>query len=1051
MRDFQKSFLLFTFLLTSIFSLQAQVGLDPNAASAVEGTNFSVDSFRAPSGVGDILGPQESLFEAGESQNEFETLFKGFLEEAKEPELHPTESLVSPSEFIQESRLRRQSSSTVEEEKEGILTTLEEVQPDHETFLKEFRKEWQKIEIDPKAAIVEKNEQVSDFEARFALAVALSYSDEKLEEALHELFILRKKDPENPLVHLELGKIYLRQEKEQEANDELNLVLKTEHLKPNLLIEVAIQKAALGYIKESQCLFERAIDLAENKQQQETFVLDYAGTMLTWGDFYCVEKIYLKALEKNPDSDILKLKLALTYIGEQRFEEAEQILYLLLLYQPNNEKILVQLIELKILQKEFEAALELSEQLEMKEHNREDLALIKGTLFFQDGRLCAALDEYKGLLSSKHLKKRVKALIQIARIYQKQGKFDQATPLLELAKQQDPHNREIDFYLLSIEERLSDCFLQDLINSATSPRALVQWADFYLQNGWACPAIRLFHGALFLDENYFFARLGLAQALSVFYHYKEPIQIYLGLLEEFPDNPRLLLELSRVTSWDKQYCRSLELYEQLIEMNPLNPVPIREMARVAFWSKRADLAMEIFNQLLCPKVDTLLLEEMAQCEGEEIDEICGSLFASYEEQLEKMQCENFPTASKEILLKHWALYRIQKAVSLESSAKWLVWNKRYIHALPLFEELIEFMPGNQEALFDYAQVLDIVGECQKVPPIYRRLLLYSNNLYTTAKTALRRSQLFLHPALISNYSFWHEFGAVQLSDISRQRWSVGVEVPIDCRSRLRYFQNRWLEHAYFPKGMFWSKGSTFEVEKTFSPYVRSAASISQKVYDSSKVSSKVHYLGFANLWFNRKNYYDFGIGFERAEELPNYFAVVQSIRTNIFWCSLQSNLTRFWRLEGTYRYITYSDRNTQYYSLFTSSYQLTESPRIFKLSTQLESRNAQHLNEFIFKPLTDQLITIIHPYWTPRHYHAGRIILEYWHDLAPLEFYENEKRFFDMQLMVGTDTDNNPASSLTLQYHYEFLDKWIIDFITLIYRSNEWDAEGAWATIQYRF
>ena len=53
-------------------------------------------------------------------------------------------------------------------------------------------------------------------------------------------------------------------------------------------------------------------------EDYDTTLIDYANGMMMWGDFYRSEKIYRDALQQNPGSLDLALKLAWSLASQQR-------------------------------------------------------------------------------------------------------------------------------------------------------------------------------------------------------------------------------------------------------------------------------------------------------------------------------------------------------------------------------------------------------------------------------------------------------------------------------------------------------------------------------------------------------------------------------------------------------------------------------------------------------------------------------------------------------------------------------------------------------------
>ena len=99
----------------------------------------------------------------------------------------------------------------------------------------------------------------------------------------------------------------------------------------------------------------------------------------------------------------------------------------------------------------------------------------------------------------------------------------------------------------------------------------------------------------------------------------------------------------------------------------------------------------------------------------------------------------------------------------------------------------------------------------------------------------------------------------------------------------------------------------------------------------------------------------------------------------------------------------------------------------------------------------NSLIDIIHPYWTPRDYWGGALTLEWRHDISELMFCGTDMHYYDIRVSFGTDTEDNPSCAVEAEWRYEFKKHWMMQVKGLVQFSEEWDASGVWAKLQYQF
>lgn len=187
----------------------------------------------------------------------------------------------------------------------------------------------------------------------------------------------------------------------------------------------------------------------------------------------------------------------------------------------------------------------------------------------------------------------------------------------------------------------------------------------------------------------------------------------------------------------------------------------------------------------------------------------------------------------------------------------------------------------------------------------------------------------------------------------------------------------------------------------------------------------------------------------KEDEIYNFFSLKQAIQSINSWVTISSNLTRYWSISGTYQYYRYNDNNSQQHVNLMTAYQFSEDPNVFKVILEGNYRNAAH--QSIPITIGTTLVDVIHPYWTPDHYFSGSITLQYHLDYRVFMFCEAPQRYFDLKISAEADNAHNPAVQGVLEWKHEFEEHWGFELKGLIHRSPLWNAEGAWATLYYRF
>ncbi|MBL7173234.1 MAG: tetratricopeptide repeat protein [Desulfobacteraceae bacterium] len=913
----------------------------------------------------------------------------------------------------------------------------------------------------PGTTLVPKDQWITDFDARLALARILAYNDETLDESLKEYRILLRKRPDHPVVSLEMARVLIRKGDSKEALSLLKNFQGKHPDNPEALLALADLEASLGHAARCRDLYLDAIKVSN---QPEMVKLKFADQMNMWGDFHKAEAIYREALKNHPEEDAVALKLAAVLRSSERYEESKGIYKEQLLQTPDSGKAFIGIAKVKLLEKNLDTSEKFVDRfLKLNPDDLEGL-LLKAEILFLKKQYEEALSIYSKL--SETTSYRTKTFIGMGKVCLEQGKNDLARGYFAKAREIDPQNVEARFYLAGPDKVTSNDFIKALLrDKGVSPSILEKWAKLYAEHGYNKIAIKCYEASLELDPAYFPSQVGIAEMLAIDQQYEPSIKRFEALDQTFPDNRKILIGWARALGWGRKYTESIDLYDKVHTIAPADPVPQIEKARTATWAKEMDLASEAYKGLLTPPVDKALAQSLgsiAEASGDPglihaVDNLKdrvekGSVyqgFEDFEKRLESLKPSLSSDTTRKIestLTRLYPRFAIQKAAYLEGEGKRLVWNKRPTQAMDTNEELLAFTPGNEEAIFDYAQLECALGLCDREAKTYQKLL-DMDKLHSLAGRAMERLKIRRNPSLKLGQIYWAEHGRDGLTEIDRYRTDLGLDVPVGCRFHLKLIGHHWIEHPSYTNTSYGANGFTLAASGTLNPYIRGEAAWTKKIYSSSEFENTD--TGFAHLWLNLRDYAVVGLGYDRTDELYNYFGIRQGIQANSWWMSINSNITRRLEVLGQAKYLSYNDDNDGQNYMLGAGYAFTDHPRIFKIALTGEYRNTRKQDVYQYED--GQLVNIIHPYWTPKNYYAGGITFEWYHDLSKLLFCGSQLHFYDLALAVGTDTEHNPSIELRGEWHYEFLNHWTFSIKGLIHRSKLWDAEGIWADLKYQF
>jgi tetratricopeptide (TPR) repeat protein len=838
-------------------------------------------------------------------------------------------------------------------------------------------------------SLVPEQDAISDFVAQRTLVEVLTNNPDLSNQNLEHLLFLLRQRPLDTKSRLLLVRVYLQQKEYTKATDQILRLHALQLENPTSLSELAQLEADLGHYQEAQRLYERAIALDDDPH----LLLKYAGLMQLWGDYERAQGIYRSYLDEYPYEQRIDLYLATAIAGEERFIEAEQIYLNMLCNNQTTDEALLGMARAKFEQRDYCSVVEYLSGVQKP--TAESIVLAASALdkVGEPREAIALLQEFVFKANNDSVVAAT-LLVKAHRIALHACELDLAMHLLEMASEQAPYLIPVQYHKAIACESIND-LLDSIYSQTRSAQELVEWAYLFFEDNYIDIAIELFRNALEIDPFHDAARIALAGALSSQMHYAEAADIYLDLQDDFIHSSRFPLQYARVLSWAKCYQQALYAYEQYIQCHPDNPIAHIERARVALWWQKGDLAMCYYRELLADHVDPL----------------------------------------------------VQQAVALEMRTEWARWNNLPFTALDSYETWIAYHPGNPQALFGYSELLCELGACQQANCV-RAAILEDDPKNQIVEMALDRQYVLNQPTAISVYDYWHEVGYGVLSGIWRHKVQLGLEVPLCCNSKVRLLYDHFLDHTLIEHHDFEAEAVTLEYENILSPYLAIYGSLTQKLAGNYNIHNPTQ--GLLKIQGRASDNIRYGLGVALKDEYYDYFGVLQGVQSTSLWANGSLQIDRRQLLEGRLERRQYTDHNHQ--SIFQLGYtlQLSEAPTTWKAFVQTEYRNTDQTNSFIYSD-DDTLIDIIHPYWAPQRYWAGRAGLEVMHDLQTIAFCGARKHYYVLRGSVYEDTEDNPGGSFNFEYHWDYSDIWSLYLSGAVYRSRLWNAEGIWSGCSYRF
>ena len=827
---------------------------------------------------------------------------------------------------------------------------------------------------------------------------------------------------------------------------------------PELLLEMASLQARMGHAAKSRSLFARALPLAKDRDKAELLM---ASAMNVWGDYYRMEKVYRGYLMRHPNDFAVRLDLARLFMAAQRFEDSEGALLLLLRDEPGHAlPILESVCELKWREKDLAGCLKWCARL-LAEQPGNPTALEYGAQAYQRlGRLDAAADSFASLAEIPGHE--AAGWTGLGRVRLSQGRGDEARRCLSKALTHAAAGPEADFLLQGEKKAVSEGFLKGLTAPGfLPPDKLAAWAEVYREGGHMRQAEACYGAALAADPDYFPARMALSETLGIARRYDAANRLLAELNREFGGVSKIMLTRARVLAWSEHYAEALDIYRALHRLNPEDNVPLIEAARTAAWAKEPDLSHKYYSMLWQKPVSAELKSRLARMDGLPrfmagwaVEPAGGPEppYRGYEEFQKLLAAESRRLGPARLAeLERLAVelrpaYRVQKEAYLEMAGKEAVFNNRPLEALDRYRELVEFRPGNQEALFGLGQAQCALGLCGEKQKSYAGLLKL-DPLHGRARVALKRARLKENPLVHLGYSAWSEDGRGEAARITRHRADAGVTVPLACRWELSATAHQWWEMPHRWGGEQTARGFTLEAAGRFSPTLEGRMAWTRKSYEGDDLSDLD--LGRAELGYRLRDYAILKLGWNKEDVVKNAFSLREQITRQQWWLSVQPNLGREWEADLAARFMDYSDDNQGVWAGFKLARLLSGHPSSLKLELLVDYRDYQHKTEDIYRD--GKLADMKYPYWSPRDWLGANLALAWRRDYSALYICGGETRYYEIRLTTGTDTEGNVMAALEAAWHHEFAEQWAVDARGLVHRSREWDANGVWLYLSYRF
>ncbi len=507
---------------------------------------------------------------------------------------------------------------------------------------------------------------------------------------------------------------------------------------------------------------------------------------------------------------------------------------------------------------------------------------------------------------------------------------------------------------------------------ATNSR--IELANLAMQEGDGALAERLMQQAVMFDATNVYVRILLGEARAMVGRIngsQEDRPTFEDAITRAPQNIRARLGLARSHARMSQFDSASQHYQSILAALPNHELVQREHARMVYAWKGVDEADYAYRQAEAVHQP----EDFLPSDHNPMVDL-SILQAEYEQaglKLSQLQTE-----------------RIGKRLK-----NWRPTASRY-----QFAKLIEMDPQNQEAIFDDAQLLTILGQTRDAIARYQQLLRMDPD-HVEAKIALRRLQLELRPQVDSLLSYEIRRGRDGLSDIALGRLETVTRLP-------RGDQDDYIMAGYAYRFLDARRGDDADGNVAI-------IGGSIRPIDPLRLFARVDIEDYDN-GFSTRPTFQTGIHYRTAGDtllelnglLQNVTANGESLRQDIYYGGFELAATRHlswrWKTGGRYRYTEYSDDNSAHEAVMVNEYLMK--PGRHQWIAKTDANLISFEEPTGFGPVRENLFGVEHPYFSPSGFVFLTAGVEYRTWLSRHNFLGSDERWISIYGGARVDSDS---------------------------------------------
>ncbi|HIG10776.1 MAG TPA: tetratricopeptide repeat protein [Planctomycetes bacterium] len=485
----------------------------------------------------------------------------------------------------------------------------------------------------------------------------------------------------------------------------------------------------------------------------------------------------------------------------------------------------------------------------------------------------------------------------------------------------------------------------------------------------------------------------------------DPARTFAKVLARNPGNTRALLGLARAQASKREFGQAIATYESILAQDTRYTAVAREHARALFWDHRYADSFEAYDRLLVEMPDQSV--GVGFFDGD----IAGQ--------------------GQRIALDFESYLEFSEAVRLEREAK-INMGWRPVLAAKALQQLLILEPGNQEALFDLAQIEHRRGRTERSEVLYKKLIKESAG-HQEAKVALTGAKRDLQPRMDIDSGGEERTGRDGLASMDERWFLTDITVPLGDRDdyagigigqRNYNFDNK-NPAALNQPGV--STTLTANVLRLFGSKRVGSDTVIDIVTElpSYDVDNFLSQRVFVNAGLRHVSTSQLTLDLRLFNEpvVENFLTLQRDISRMGGRLGLTKKSSRAVDYGGSLLIANYSDDNTRIEANLFGAYELSPAPRelraLFKADFLNNSEESNGLtgsgNQF-----PDEAI----PYFSPKAYSVYSAELDWKHQFGDDWFTGSKDMYYQSSLRLAIDSNSVGYYELGLSAGYE-INEWL--------------------------